>query len=205
MERKGRFIVLEGPDGCGKSTQTRLLAERLKGAGREVEVVRDPGGTPIGEAIRGILLNRDFAEMSVRTEMLLYMASRAQLVAERIEPGLAEGRIILSDRFLTSTIVYQGLAGGLDVEQIERLYEAGCGKMRPDLVVVLDVPVEVGRARMARGLDRMESKSVAFHERVRQGYLKAAQQAGTPHVVIDGSGSVESTAQAIWKVVEDVL
>jgi len=202
---KGRFIVLEGPDGCGKSTQIGCLSERLGKVGREVEVVRDPGGTHIGEAIRKVLLNPEFGEMSVRTELLLYMASRAQLLTERIEPALEAGRIILSDRYLTSTIVYQGLAGGLAVEQINRLYDESCGSTRPDLVVILDVPAEVGLGRISRGLDRMEGKSKAFHERVRQGYLNAAEHSREKHVVIDASGSVEAVAEAVWKVVEHVL
>ena len=202
---KGRFIVLEGPDGCGKSTQAGILRERLLGAGREVEVVRDPGGTPIGEAIREILLNPEYEKMSVRTELLLYMASRAQLLSERIEPALEAGRVVLSDRYLTSTIVYQGLAGGLGVEQINRVYEASCGMTRPDLVVILDVPLEVGRGRLDRGLDRMEGKGSEFHEKVRRGYLAAADSSPEKHVVIDATGSVESVSEAVWKVVEHVL
>lgn len=205
MAQTGRFIVLDGPDGCGKSTQVERLAERLRASGREVDAVCDPGGTPIGEAVRGILLNPDFAEMSVRTEMMLYMASRAQLVEERIRPALSDGRIILSDRYVTSTIVYQGLAGGLDVEEINRLYEYACGQTRPDLVIVLDVPVEVGRARLSGGPDRVEAKSVEFHEKVRRGYLEvAAQQPGT-HVVIDASESEQTVAEIIWKAVGHVL
>ena len=203
--KRGQFIVLEGTDGCGKSTQIRLLAERLKGLGRDVETVRDPGSTPIGEAIRAVLLNPEFAEMSVRTEMMLYMASRAQLVAERIEPALAAGRVIVSDRFVTSTLVYQGFAGGLDVAEINRLHEYACGGTRPDLVVVVDIPVEVSRTRLGRGLDRMEAKSGAFHEKVRQGYLKVGEGAATKHVVIDGSGPVETVAETIWKAVSHVL
>ena len=205
MAQSGRFIVLEGPDGCGKSTQMKRLAERLRSLEREVDLVRDPGGTPVGEVIRGILLNPDFAEMSVRTEMLLYMASRAQLVQECISPALEAGRIVLSDRYLTSTIVYQGLAGGMKLDDINSLYEYACGELQPDLVVVLDVPVDVGRSRLSGGLDRMESKSLAFQEKVRQGYLKVAEMDPDRHVVIDASQSKETVAEAVWKAVEHVL
>jgi len=205
MAKNGRFIVLEGPDGCGKSTQTSRLADRLTATGRQVERVRDPGGTPIGEEIRDILLNPDFHEMSVRTEMLLYMASRAQLVEQCIRPALEVGRIILSDRYLTSTLVYQGLAGGLDIEVINRLYAYACGETRPDLVIVLDVPTDVGRSRLSGRPDRMESKSVEFHEKVRQGYLTVAELDPDRHVVIDARSSVDEVAEAAWKAVEHVL
>ena len=205
MAQSGRFIVLEGPDGCGKSTQMKRLADRLRTSGREVDVVRDPGGTPIGEAVRGVLLNPNFAEMSVRTEMLLYMASRAQLVEEHIRPALSDGRIILSDRYVTSTVVYQGLAGGLDVGQINQLYEYACGQTRPNLVIVLDVSIEVGRARLSGGPDRVEAKPVEFHEKVRQGYLEVAGQQPETHVVVDASASEETVAETIWKAVEHVL
>mgnify|MGYP005671631887 CR=1 FL=1 len=155
---QGRFIVLDGPDGCGKSTQVGRLGEFLAAQGLDCLVVRDPGGTEIGERIRQILLDRASTVLSVRCEMLLYMASRAQLVHEKIRPALKQGRVILSDRYLTSTIVYQGLAGGLDLEEIDRLYGYACGRTWPDLVVVLDVPVEVGMSRLETGRDRMESK-----------------------------------------------
>ncbi len=172
---KGRFLVFEGPDGSGKSTQLRMLEAMLKDAAIQVETVREPGGTAAGEAIRDVLLDHRQAEMDVRCEMLLYMASRAQLVAERIAPALAKGRVVLADRFVASTLAYQGAAGGLSIDDIlavARVVTHGAEPVaEPDLNLVFDVDEATAAGRLGLLLDRMEAKGAAFHARVRQGYL----------------------------------
>lgn len=200
---KGKFIVLEGPEGSGKTTQIKRLAQRLKAEGHRVAVVREPGGTTIGEDIRKVLLDRKHDKMTVGTELLLYMACRAQLVHEVIHPALEEGLVVLADRFLTSTIVYQGIAGGLEAEEVTRLYRLVCPEVYPDLVVILDIPAEVGLERI-RGLfdDRMELKSVEFHRRVRDGYLTVAGGDPERHAVVDASKTPGRVSAAIWREVK---
>jgi dTMP kinase len=197
----GKFIVLEGPEGSGKSTQVATLALRLEQASYRVTVVREPGGTVIGEKVREILLDRENGCMTVGTELLLYMACRAQLVHEVIGPALEQGFVVLADRFLTSTIVYQGIAGGMGRESVQRLYHATCGDIEPDLVVVLDVPAEAGLSRVQRSFDRMESRPVEFHRRVRAGYLDVARSEPARHVVIDASKGREEVAKEVWEEV----
>jgi len=197
----GRFVVLEGPEGSGKTTQIETLAARLKAEGHPITLVREPGGTRIGEAIRKVLLDADHDGMTVGTELLLYMACRAQLVHEVIDPALAEGRIVLADRFLTSTIVYQGIAGGMGADGVRTLYRETCGETLPDLVVVLDVDAEAGLARLEETFDRMEQKPVAFHRRVREGYLSVAGNDRDRYVVVDASRSIDVVSEAIWREV----
>lgn len=167
----GRFIVFEGPDGSGKTTQFRRLLKLAQGAGLTVCEVREPGGTGVGEKIRDILLDHAHKDMSLACEMLLYMASRAQLVEQRIRPALARGELVLADRFVASTLAYQGSAGGMpvrDILDVARVATQGC---RPDLVVVFDVDEATALRRMNPLLDRMEAKGREFHRKVRQGYL----------------------------------
>ncbi|MGD1917165.1 MAG: dTMP kinase [Phycisphaerales bacterium] len=172
---RGRFLVFEGPDGSGKSTQLRRLEAMLKDAGIACITVREPGGTAAGEAIRDTLLDHRQAAMDVRCEMLLYMASRAQLVAERIAPALARGDVVLADRFVASTLAYQGAAGGLDqadILAVARVVTHGAEPhAEPDLNIVFDVDEATAAGRLGLLLDRMEAKGSAFHAKVRQGYL----------------------------------
>ena len=169
--QRGRFIVFEGVDGCGKTTQARRAARALERRGYPVLLCREPGGTPIGERIRRILLDRRYRDMAVETELLLYMASRAQLAREVVAPALAAGTIVLADRFVLSSLVYQTVAGRLSEAAVRAVAKVALGDLAPDLQVVLDVPVHVALERRRRPADRMEEKGRAFLERVRQGYL----------------------------------
>lgn len=182
---KGTFLVFEGPDGSGKSTQLRMLEAMLKDAAIPVVTVREPGGTAAGEAIRDVLLDHRQAAMDVRCEMLLYMASRAQLVAERIAPALAKGKVVLADRFVASTLAYQGAAGGLsinDILAVARVVTHGAEPhAEPDLNLVFDVDEATAAARLGLLLDRMEAKGAAFHARVRAGYLAQVEGAMAAH------------------------
>lgn len=183
---RGRFVVFDGPDGSGKSTQFRRFADLARSAGLTVCEVREPGGTYVGEQVRRLLLDpQNKAEVDLHCEMLLFMASRAQLVAQRVRPALARGELVLADRFISSTLAYQGTAGGLDRDDILTAGRIAVGETWPDLVVVFDVDEACAAARLSPLLDRMERKGAAYHRRVRQGYLD--QAAGDPehYLVID--------------------
>ncbi len=191
---RAKFVVFNGPDGCGKTTQLSRLADALRRVGGDVVETRDPGGTAIGERIREVLLGHDLSGMDVRCETLLFMASRAQLVAEVIAPALREGRTVLCDRFISSTCAYQAAAGH-DVEQVMRLGSAAVGDVWPDVTCVLDLPAEVGldraRQQSAVGGDAMESRPLEFHRRVRELFRKMPRLYPRPVVVVDANGSVD--------------
>jgi dTMP kinase len=217
----GVFLVLDGPDGGGKSTQAARLASWLRDAGRDVVTCRDPGGTALGERVREILLAHDTVPISLRTEMLLYMASRAQLVEEVIAPALAAGRVVVSDRYLLANIVYQGSAGGLMEEEIALVGMVATGGLLPDLTLILDVAPHVASARVSRPRDRIEDRPLFYHERVRAGYLAAATAvAGSepnngepplcpyypaPIVLIDSSDDRDTVFERVKSEVERVL
>lgn len=191
----GRFIVVDGPDGAGKSTQIHLLAQWLGEQGVPLTQVRDPGGTAIGDRIREILLDKRHGEMAVECELMLYMASRAQLVRQIIRPALAQGRCVLADRYISSTIAYQG-AGGADVDAIRRVADVAVGGLWPDLTIVLDIESEEGLRRAHRGVghDRMELKGLEFHRKVRQGFAAQAHAQADCFRVVDAAGSVEAVS-----------
>lgn len=192
MSARGVFITFEGGEGCGKSTQIGLLEATLTGVGFSVVTLREPGGTDLGEEVRAILLDHSHNSMSASAELLLYEASRAQLVAERIRPALAIGQIVICDRFIDSTLAYQGYGRGLLLEEIEQVNRIATRGLTPDLTVVLDIAPEIGLARATRGgTDRLESEDVAFHERVRHGFLELAKANPARYVVIDASDTVE--------------
>ncbi|NGO37821.1 dTMP kinase [Limisphaera ngatamarikiensis] len=213
MGVKGLFITFEGTEGSGKTTQVALLAQSLREWGRRVRVVREPGGTPIGEEIRHTLKHsHQNHAMAWETELLLMNASRAQLVREVIRPALAAGEIVLCDRFADSTIAYQGYGRGLDLEMVRRVIEVAVGDTWPDLTLLLRVPPEVSaerlRARQATlpfVRDRMEEADAAFFERVARGYEAIAAADPKRVRVIDASGSVEEVRAAIWREVAPLV
>ncbi len=186
----GKFIVLDGPDGCGKSTQVRLLCAWLERQGAGVVSFRDPGNTDIGERIRQILLSPEHARMGTMTELLLYMAARAQLWTEHIAPALAQGRAVVLDRWLSSTCAYQGVAGGFGAERVIRIAGDCLERVWPDITVILDVDRKTAITRMKRAWDRMERKGDDYHRKVRQGFLSLAQ-GRDDFTVIDTAGSIE--------------
>ncbi|MCM2356530.1 MAG: dTMP kinase [Geobacteraceae bacterium] len=199
------FITFEGIEGCGKTTQLRLLADNLRSGGLQVTVTREPGGCPIADRVREILLDAANSAMTPMTELLLYAAARSQHVAEVVAPALAAGEIVLCDRFTDATIAYQGYGRELDRGVIAELNRLATGGVRPDLTLLVDCPVEIGLGRaMARinnspgaREERFELESLQFHQRVRQGYLALAEQEPGRFIVINGAGSVEATAAAI--------
>jgi dTMP kinase len=195
------FVVIEGIEGSGKSTLHHGLVERLRVEGRDVVVTREPGGTATGDAIRTIFLDRTLT-IEPLTEALLVSAARAQHVAEVIRPALAANQLVLCDRFTDSTIAYQGYGRGLDLDALRRLCDAAAGGIRPDLVLLIDLTVEVARARMKErsyALDRIESQDDAFHERVRQGYLELAKSPG--HRVLDGTLPIDKLLEEAWNCI----
>ena len=208
----GRFIVFDGPDGSGKSTQLVLLREYLTGQGVEVTVVRDPGGTPIGQRIRSILLDKAHGEMTVECELMLYMASRAQLVAQVVRPALESGRCVLGDRYISATVAYQG-AGGVSAEAIRQAGMIAVGPTWPDLTIILDLPVETGLSRVSSRSrrtseefgrhDRMESRDIAFHEAVRSLFLDQAAEQAEKFAVVDAEGSIEEVHQRLRDLLEN--
>ena len=190
---KGLFIVMEGPDGSGKTTQINLLKEYLEEAGYECLITREPGGTVIGEEVRQLILNPEHKEMSPVTEMLLYAASRAQLVHEVIGPALEEGKIVISDRFVDSSILYQGIARKLGISTVSAVNAPGIGIYRPDGIFFIDLSEAEGlrRKKEQKNLDRMEQEGIDFHHMVSEGYRKVLS--GRPEVMkIDGGRSIDT-------------
>lgn len=198
------FITFEGPEGSGKSTQIRLLAEFLRARGLSVEVVREPGGTPIGDQVRHVLHDTANTAMSPEAEVLLYSASRAQLVSQRIRPSLAAGRVVLCDRYADSTMAYQGYGRGLDLGMLAALTEIATGGLKPDLTLLLDLDVSAGLSRRrVRGeeMNRLDLEAVAFHERVREGYRLLANADPERWVRIQADRSVDVVAADIREAV----
>lgn len=206
----GKLISFEGSEGSGKSTQVSRLAAHLQQTGREVISTREPGGTEIGEQIRNIIVhNSKGDEMCAETELLLFTAARAQVVREVIAPALVRGAVVLSDRFLDSSTVYQGIGRNLAADPVSRINHFAVGNVMPDLTIVIDVPTEVGLARIRQRAsdlpDRMERENIDFYKKIREGYLLLA--AGMPDrvVVIDGTLSQDVIEKKIWALVKERL
>lgn len=196
----GLFISFEGIDACGKSTQVEKLAERLRADTFNVLTLRDPGGTPISEEIRKILLSNKHSEMGAMTELLLYEAARAQIVYERIIPGMRERDVVLIDRFFDSTTAYQGYGRGIDLENVKRANLLATGGLTPQLTFFIDIAWEESRRRKSNGhMDRLESEDQDFFNRIRNGYLQLAQTHAKRFRIIDGNLSPEAVHEAIYK------
>jgi dTMP kinase len=210
----GLFVTFEGPDGGGKSTQAQLLADSLRRAGHRVTLTREPGGTAIGEHIREILQDRALDAIDPVAEAMLFNAARAQLLAERIRPDLQLGNIVICDRFSDSTLAYQGYGSGLSVSKLRSLEEIAVNGLRPELTVLLDLPVVAGigrklaTARCDRGLaecSRIEAKDTEFHERVRAGFLTLSREDPDKWLVLDATRPIDSLHRIILKVVLALL
>ena len=203
-----RFIVFDGPDGSGKSTQFSRLRTLAQESNMEVLDIREPGGTTVGERIRSLLLDpavEEYHPMDVRCEMLLYMASRAQLVAEKIRPARDRGALILADRFIASTLAYQGTAGGLDPKLIYDAAHIALQDCWPDLTVVFDVDQDTAAKRLNPLLDRMEQKGADYHARVRQGYLDQAQQHPNHYRVIDARPDADTVTTTLYTALQKLF
>ena len=206
----GLFITFEGGEGCGKSTQIAALKARLEAMGKTVVQTREPGGTALGESVRSLLQHDDAGQgMSPEAELLLFAASRAQHVRELIAPAIAQGQIVLCDRFLDSTTVYQGVARAIDSKKVDTINQFAIGDTKPDLTILIDLPPEIGLARVhARSdgqLDRMENEAIEFFQAVRQGYLDLAKSEPKRFLVLDGSQTVEELETQIWQRVGATL
>ncbi len=196
----GKFIVLDGPDGCGKSTQTKLLTQWFEQQGIETETFRDPGTTAIGEKIRQILLNPEHIAMSTRTELLLYMAARAQLWQEKIAPALKKNKCVILDRWLSSTCAYQGYAGGFGIEKVINIAQDCLERCWPDLTIILDVDLAAAASRLNRQLDRMEQKGDNYHQKVREGFLRLAGKQKN-FAVVDATKDIETVHRKIVELI----
>ena len=209
---RGFFITLEGPDGAGKGTQGRRLVEHLRRAAVDVLNTREPGGTSIGERIRRVLLDDTHREMAPETEMLLFAASRAQFVREVVRPALARGTTVLSERYVDASLAYQGFGRGLDVALVRTVNDVATGGLLPDLTLLLDIDPAVGLERVqaagragAAGGDRLEQETLAFHQRVRAGFLQLARESPKRFVVIDAQGDVERVHREVVRAVDGLL
>jgi dTMP kinase len=199
------FFSFDGVDGTGKSTQIRLLADALRERGRQVVTCRDPGGTALGEQLRNILLGHHDTRIHRRAEMLLYMASRAQLVEEVIRPALAAGKIVISDRYLLANVAYQAHAGGLDPADVWRVGEVATGGLMPRLTFLLDMPAEAATGRIKREHDRMESQGLGYLERVRQGFLTEGKRQGDNVAVINAERPIDDVHADVLREADRVL
>lgn len=204
--RAGRFITVEGIDGCGKSTQARLLVEDLERAGYDVLALREPGGVAISEKIRALLLDPANVEMSATCELLLYEAARAQLVHEVVAPALAEGRVVVCDRFYDSTTAYQGYAGGVPLDAVTRANELAVGACAPDLTLVFDIdPALAAERTVSRTQDRMEAKGIAYQQHVAEGFRAIASAEPARVKRIDAARDIDAIHADVMAAVQAIL
>ena len=211
--RGGVFITLEGPDGAGKSTQARLLADRIRATGRDVVLTREPGGTALGERVRDVLMHAPAGSHDGLSDALLFNAARARQVSEVIRVALDRGEVVVCDRFSDSTLAYQGYGGGVPLDELRALKEIAIGAIVPDRTVLVDLPVAAGLRRRQTGstadLTRFETDAEehgsTFHERVRRGYLELAHDEPERWRVVDGSSDPDSVAESVWSAVADLF
>lgn len=206
-DKRGLFITFEGIDGSGKSTQIRRLRDFLETNGHSVELIREPGGTAIGEKIRSLLLDKSNGEMSFETELLLYEATRTQIVNEKIVPSIRAGKVVVCDRFFDSTTAYQGYARGLDLSEINRLNRWATGGLEPDITFLMDLPVTEAMKRMvgrSGGSDRLEVEGSDFMEKVREGYL-AILTRNPRMILLDATDSADTIFQKVQRIVWEVM
>jgi len=203
--RDGFFITFEGPEGSGKTTHSKLLADFLKTKGYKVVYTREPGGVIISEKIRKILLDPRNNRMDILCEMFLYMAARAQIVKEKIKPALESGSVVISDRFMDATIVYQGYAGGIDTAIIKKIGLVATRGIRPDITFLLDIDAGQGLRRSGDVKDRMEKKPLQFHRKVREGYLLLAKKEPKRIKIISATGDIQETQDKIRRIVLERL
>ena len=199
--KKGMFITFEGADGCGKTTQMKLLAEYLEEKRVSVVITREPGGKGLGEKVREILLNYD-GPVSDRCESFLFLADRAQNIDTIVNPAVEEGKIVLCDRHIDSTVAYQGYGRGLDIERIKMLNNIATNAIKPDLTFVFDIDVETSMKRVGKEKDRMESAGIEFHNRVRHGYLELAKQEPQRIKVLDATKSIEDIHKKVVEILK---
>lgn len=203
----GLFITMEGADGSGKSTQIEKLKDYLSGKGYDIILCREPGGTMISESIRELILNPEFTMMGDMTELLLYASARAQLVQEVIRPALEEGKVVICDRFVDSSAVYQGIARGLGMERVYEVNRYAIGDTIPDKTILLDLPAEMGieRKKGQKELDRLELESIRFHQKVAEGYRTLAKRDSKRICTVDATKSIEEIHEEIKQIVDKLL
>lgn len=203
------FFTFEGPDGAGKTTVLKMIVSKLQEEGKEVLATREPGGSVIAEEIRKVILNPAHTEMDAKTEALLYAAARSQLFVEKIEPALKQGKVVLCDRFIDSSLAYQGIGRDLGIEGVKSINEFAVGDRMPDLTILFDLDPKIGLARINehndREINRLDIESLTFHQKVRNAYLKLAKEYPARIYVVDASKPLEEVFQNVWKVLRNEI